>query len=213
MRTARVASLLGSLLLGACSVVGIRSGAEEPRFDVLDRVGAIEIRRYAARVAADTSVEANELEARSEGFKRLAGYIFGRNAGSSRIAMTAPVAQGRSIAMTAPVAQAPAVAGPEAGSTIRFFLPSGLTAAAAPRPLDDRVRIIEVPAETVAVLRFSGSTSPEAVAAQKAALLAGLSGTAWAPAGTPFAWFYDPPWTLPPLRRNEAVVVVQRMGD
>lgn len=205
-----MASLFGSVLLGACSVVGIRSGTEEPPFTVLDRPGAIEIRQYGARAAAETTVEGAEVPARSEGFRRLAGYIFGRNAGSARIAMTAPVAQedagGQVLAMTAPVAQGP----DGAGSTIRFFLPAGLTAEAAPRPLDARVRIVEVPAESVAVLRFSGGIGPEAVAARKAALLAGLSATQWAAVGDPFAWFYDPPWTLPPLRRNEVVVLVRR---
>ena len=204
-----MASILGSILVGACSVIGVRSGTEEPRFTVTDRPGSIEVRRYGPRVAAETTVDANEVPARSEGFSRLAGYIFGRNAGSSRIAMTAPVAQGQTLAMTAPVAQAPVAA----GSTIRFFLPSSVTLATAPRPLDERVKVVEVPAETVAVLRFSGSTGPEAVAAQKAALLSGLAGTRWTPIGTPFAWFYDPPWTLPPLRRNEVVVLVQAAGD
>ena len=205
-----MASLLGSILLGACSLVGVRSGTEEPPFTVLDRSGDIEIREYSARVAAETAVDGEEIQARSEGFSRLAGYIFGRNAGSSRIAMTAPVAQeaaaGERLAMTAPVAQSTA----EAGSSIRFFLPADMTAAAAPRPLDARVRIVDVPAQTVAVLRFSGSTGPAAVAARKASLLAGLPAAGWTATEAPFAWFYDPPWTLPPLRRTEVVVPVRR---
>lgn len=168
------------------------------------------VAQYGARVAAETTVDDAEVPARSEGFRRLAGYIFGRNAGSARIAMMAPVAQGYAkgevLAMTAPVAQAP----DGAGSTIRFFLPAGLTADAAPRPLDARVRIVEVPAQTVAVLRFSGSTGSEAMAVRRAALLAGLFATQWTAIGGPFAWFYDPPWTLPPLRRNEAAVLVRR---
>ena len=201
-----MAAILSSILLGACSVVGIRSGTEEPAFTVLDRAGPVEIREYGARVAAETAVDQAEQPARSEGFSRLAGYIFGRNAGSSKIAMTAPVAQqpGQTLAMTAPVAQD--------GSVIRFFLPASVTVASAPRPLDERVRITEVPPEVVAVLRFSGSTGPDAVAARKAELMGALPGTAWAPAGIPFAWFYDPPWTLPPLRRNEVAVLVRRAG-
>ncbi len=204
-----MASILGSILLGACSVIGVRSGTEEPAFTVIDRQDGIEVRQYGARVAAETVVDAAEVQARSEGFSRLAGYIFGRNAGSSRIAMTAPVAQGQTLAMTAPVAQDSTAA----GSAIRFFLPATVTLATAPRPLDERVRVVEVPAETVAVLRFSGTTAPEAVAAQKVKLLTGLSRTSWAQQGAPFAWFYDPPWTLPPLRRNEVAVLVRQAAD
>lgn len=195
-------ALLSSLVLGACSVVGVRSGTEEPAFTILGRAGAVEIRQYAARAAAETTVDGPELAARGEGFQRLAGYIFGRNAGAAKIGMTAPVAQStttaQKIAMTAPVAQD--------GSVIRFFLPASLTVQSAPRPLDDRIRIVTVPAETVAVLRYDGSTRPEAVAEQQARLMTALAGSPYQADGVPFSWFYDPPWTLPPFRRNEAVV-------
>ncbi len=207
-----MATLLGGLLLGACSAFGIRGGTEEPRHSVAERLGDVEIRRYAPRLAAETTVPGDAYAARGEGFRRLAGYIFGGNQRRARIDMTAPVAQsgaqssapGERIAMTAPVAQA----GGDGGWVIRFFLPAALTDP--PAPNDARVRIVPVPEETVAVLRFSGTAAPDAVAARRAALLAALSGTAWRPAGEPATWFYDPPWTLPPLRRNEVAVPVTR---
>ena len=196
-----------ALLLGACTVVGVRSGTEEPAFEVLGQEAGLEIRRYGSRLAAETLVEADETAARSEGFSRLAGYIFGGNAGAARIAMTAPVSQhGTRIAMTAPVAQAAA----GEGHVIRFFLPAALRDA--PSPNDARVRIVEVPGETVAVIRFAGSTDPASVAAARARLLAALPGTSWIAAGEPVAWFYDPPWTIPALRRNEVAVPVAPRG-
>lgn len=210
-----MATLLGGLLLGACSAFGVRSGTEEPRYSVAERLGDVEIRRYAPRLAAETTVAGDAYRARGEGFRRLAGYIFGGNQRRSRIDMTAPVAQsgawasasGERIAMTAPVAQAPS----DAGWVIRFFLPAALSDP--PAPNDARVRIVPVPEETMAVLRFSGTTAEDAVADRRKALMAALSGTAWRPAGEPTAWFYDPPWTLPPLRRNEVAVPVARQGD
>lgn len=196
-----------ALLLGACTVVGVRSGTEEPAFESLGTEAGIEFRRYGPRLAAETRVEADEIAARSEGFSRLAGYIFGGNAGAARIAMTAPVAQqGTRIAMTAPVAQS--VAGE--GHVIRFFLPAALRDP--PAPNDPRVRIVEVPGETVAVLRFTGGTDPVSVAAARARLLAALPATRWVAAGQPIAWFYDPPWTIPALRRNEVAVPVAPRG-
>ncbi len=198
-----MATLLGSLLLSACSVFGVRGGTEEPRHRVAERLGNVEIRRYAPRLAAETSVAGDAASARGEGFRRLAGYIFGGNQGRTRIDMTAPVAQSSErIAMTAPVAQAPDAG----GWVIRFFLPASL--ADAPRPNDDRVRIVPVGAETMAVLRFGGVATDAAIASQRATLLATLAGTQWHPAGDPVTWFYDPPWTLPPLRRNEVAVPV-----
>lgn len=199
----RLCAAASVLWLGACSVVGVRSGTEEPAFEILGTEAGLEIRRYGARLAAETRVEADEMAARSEGFSRLAGYIFGGNAGASRIAMTAPVAQeGTRIAMTAPVAQAQGAQ----GQSIRFFLPSALRDP--PAPKDARVRIVEVPGETVAVYRFTGSIAPDAVAAARARLLAALPATRWVAAGEPVTWFYDPPWTIPTLRRNEIAIPV-----
>ncbi len=199
----RAAALASTLVLSACSVFGVRSGTEEPRFEALGTEAGIEFRRYAPRLVAETVVQAEEEAARSEGFSRLARYIFGGNQGSARIAMTAPVAQdSMRIAMTAPVAQAATAD----GYRIRFFLPASLRDP--PVPLDARVSIAEVPAETVAVLRFSGVPSAESVAAARARLEAALPATRWAAAGEAVAWFYDPPWTIPALRRNEVAVPV-----
>jgi hypothetical protein len=203
----RLLSAASGLLLGACSVIGLRSGTEEPRFEVVGRQGAVEIRRYAPRLAAETTIAAaNGEAARSEGFRRLAGYIFGGNRSRAKIAMTAPVAQGpERIAMTAPVVQEAA----GDGWTIRFFMPAGYTRETLPDPVDARVAIVEVPGATMAVLRYAGVPTAAAAATHRAALLAALRDGPWQPAGVAEDWFYDPPWTLPPLRRNEAVVPVQ----
>lgn len=199
----RLATLGSTLLHSAASVVGVRAGTEEPRFDPLGSEAGLEIRRYAPRLAAETTVAGGEAAARNEGFSRLARYIFGGNRGSARIAMTAPVAQEPvRIAMTAPVAQE---ATPE-GFRIRFVLPAALRDP--PAPQDPRVTIAQVPGGTVAVLRFAGVPSEAAVAEARARLLAALPATRWRQAGDPVAWYYDPPWTIPALRRNEVAVPV-----
>jgi hypothetical protein len=188
--------------------VGIRSGTEEPRFEVVETIGEVEIRRYAPRIAAETTVAGTEEAARSDGFRRLAGYIFGANGRRDRIAMTAPVVQapGERIAMTAPVVQA----SDAAGWRIRFFMPARTTMDTLPVPDDARVTLVTVPEETVAVLRFSGVPRAEAVAASTARLTTALAASPWAATGPVQAWFYDPPWTVPALRRNEVVAPVAR---
>ena len=170
------------------------------------QVGAIEVRDYAPRIAAETTVSGDEAAARNEGFERVAGYIFGGNTAKARIAMTAPVAQrGERIAMTAPVARRQDAQG---DWVISFFLPAASTMAGLPVPNDARVRLVEVPGETIAALRFTGDRSGPAVAAQMRLLEAGLAASVWRMDGPVQAWFYDPPWTLPPLRRNEVAVRV-----
>ncbi|WP_428391874.1 SOUL family heme-binding protein [Lichenicoccus sp.] len=207
-------ALLSSLWLTGCSVLGISEVAEPP-FTVLAGVGKIEIRDYPPRVVAETTVQESEAAARNTGFRRIAGYIFGGNHDRTKIAMTAPVAQqhaggsSRKIPMTAPVSQGQA--GPN-GWTIRFFMPTGSTIQTLPEPNDANVKLVQLPAQTFAVLRFSGSTTPTAVAREDAKLLRGLAGSGWSASGTPVAWFYNPPWTLPPLRRNEVAVPVSRTG-
>ncbi len=206
-QTLKLLAVLSGVGVAACSVVGIRE-PEEPAFTVVGHAGLAELRQYGPRVAAETTVAADEIGARSAGFRRLAGYIFGGNTSKAKIAMTAPVAQAsETIAMTAPVATAKAADG---AWVVRFFMPAGSTLDTLPTPNDPAVRLVPVPGETVAALRFTGSTAPGAVREQQDALLKALSGSGWTPTGTVAAWFYDPPWTLPFRRRNEAVVTVTK---
>ncbi len=201
-------ALLSGLALGACSVFGVRDGTEEPRFSVIDHVGAVEIRQYGPRIAAEVVLQDDEMAARSQGFRILAGYIFGGNTARAKIGMTAPVAQSsETIAMTAPVATARDAAG---RFVVRFFMPASFTLASLPVPNDPRVALVPVPGETMAVLRFSGGTGPEVVAARQAELARAVSGSAWRVTGAGVAWFYDPPWTIPALRRNEVAVPVSK---
>jgi hypothetical protein len=107
--------------------------------------------------------------------------------------------------MTAPVGTARADGG---GWTVTFYMPSKYTLQTLPVPNDPQVRIVTVPAQAVAVYRYSGFISDSNIAEARKALLAALAGSQWQPVGEVYDWFYDPPWTLPPLRRNEAVVLV-----
>lgn len=214
-----IVSIMTSVLQGMAGVVGIRT-AEEPRFERVERIADdVEIRRYAPRLAADVTLPGDETEVRSEGFRRLARYIFGANTTHDEIAMTAPVTQStgvpatgvpadgkrsETIEMTAPVAQEKSAE----GWTIRFYMPAEYSRATLPKPDDPSITITEVPAETMAVKTFSGSIAAEAVHHEAKMLLRILKGTAWHPVGAPVAQFYDPPWTLPFLRRNEVAVRV-----
>lgn len=188
---------------------GIRSGTEEPAYRVVAHVATVEIRQYGPRIAAQTEVAGEQQEALRTGFQRLAGYIFGGNKARTSIAMTAPVVQApgsETIAMTAPVTQTQDASGQW---VVQFFMPAQYTLQTLPVPDDPTVKLVEVPSATVAVLRFSGFAGAETVRSEQAELLKLLDGSAWHPAGAPQTWYYDPPWTLPFLRRNEVLVPVE----
>ena len=203
-----VTAIALTFLTGLFSGAAAREKVEEPAFSVVDSPAGLEVRQYGPRIAAETTVTGQDEQARSAGFRRLAGYIFGGNTTRTSIAMTAPVAQAsEKIAMTAPVAQTPDGAG---AWRIQFIMPSQYSLDALPAPKDPSVRLVALEPETFAVLRFSGSTRDEAVNARKAELLRLLAQTGWRAAGEPVAWFYDPPWQLPSQRRNEVAVLVTR---
>lgn len=188
-----IGTMLGEVIDAAGTVVGYRHGTKEPDYSVEKLSRDVEIRRYGARVAAETTVTAGEEAARNAGFRRLARYIFGGNRVHEKIAMTAPVAQ---------------EAAGERRWVIRFFMPADKTLESLPEPDDGDVRLVAVPPEMVAVHRFTGSRSRRAIAAHTAELMTTLRETGFEAVDTPEAWFYDPPWTVPALRRNEIAVPV-----
>lgn len=200
------------VLEAALGVFGVRI-YEEPRYAAVATLSdGVEVRRYAPRLAAEIEVAGDDVEARSAAFRILFAYIAGANAGAEKIAMTAPVATAPpadKIAMTTPVETAPGAG----GVRMRFFLPARYTAATAPRPTDARVHLIPVPEETMAVLRFSGRGAEAELARRTAALRVVLAPTPWRPVAAPVILFYDPPFTLPFLRRTEAAVRVERSGE
>ena len=147
-------------------------------------------------------VNAAAEDAGSRAFPILAGYIFGKNKGERAFAMTAPVTQTAApvkLEMTAPVTQTAT----EGGFVVQFVLPKGTTVANAPEPLDTRVTLREVPAQRVAVIRYSGFWSESNYNEHLAKLQSGLRAANIAWTGEPVFSRYDGPVTPWFMRRNE----------
>jgi hypothetical protein len=199
------------IIFGLTSPFGMILGTEQPKYRVIETLGGgVEVREYGERIAAEVTVDADTSdEARSEGFNILAGYIFGKNQNSQSIAMTSPVeinSKGRSIAMTSPVE----VNSRDGLMTMRFFMPAAYSMSALPQPTDPRVKLVEMPRLTVAALRYSASTTDANAKVKTVALLDRLKTSQWKVVGPSKAFFYNPPWTIPFLRRNEVMVEVAR---
>jgi hypothetical protein len=209
MMSSRLAPI-GFVLLGAA---GVALATEEPKYRIERDYGSFEVRVYEPTVVAETVVTGSFGDGSNEGFRRLAGYIFGGNDGGRKIAMTAPVgaepaprAKGTSIAMTAPVGSERTAE----GWVVSFTMPSSFTLKTLPAPDDARVRLREVPGRRVAAVRFSGTWGAEKFEALAAKLESDVRKAGLSPADAPPVFArYDPPWTPWFMRRNEVLIPLE----
>lgn len=218
-RTIATAVVLICIVPGFIAMVKAQSKEKYPTpgYVVLASISKdIEIRRYAPRIVAQVNVSGAGKESLNEGFRILAGYIFGRNHRRGRVemstsrkeepeklAMTAPVtAHTSTIPMTSPVTASGAIT----GLTVSFFMPPSYSLATLPEPDDKRIKLIELPEQKYAAIRFSGGWNESNFDKHEKCLLERLSKESITTTGTPVKAYYNPPFTLPFLRRNEVLV-------
>jgi hypothetical protein len=177
---------------------------EEPPFQSLFKDGAFELRGYPALVVAETVVKGDMDAASNQGFRRIADYIFGNNAATTADKKT-------TIAMTAPVAVEPRSSSSASGGAdfktapewrVQFVMPGQYSLSTLPQPNNPAVELRQAPARTAAVITYSGLNSEAKVQAKTEELKAWIAARQWVPLGPPLLARYDPPWTLPPWRRN-----------
>ncbi|MBU5617898.1 heme-binding protein [Psychrobacter sp. TAE2020] len=218
--------LLGSLLI----LPGEAMATEESNYAIFNKTEDFELRRYDPQIIAQTWVSGDQKQAGNKGFRILADYIFGNNTApsgeSSKISMTTPVKMqpqsssnnssnnrnsdksgSEKIAMTAPVSMQKAQQQNDGKWRVRFVMPNKYTMQTLPKPNNPAVSIIEVPAKTYGVIKFSGLTGSKKVAAKTAELEAWMQNLNIV--GTAEMARYNPPWTLPFMRRNEIMIEYQ----
>ena len=186
------------------------SRLEQPEYRVVSSQGAIEIRAYPSMIAAEANVKGERQAAIREGFRLIAGYIFGGNGPRAKIDMTAPVQQqarpaGETIAMTAPVTQQ----ANDGAWMVRFIMPKSWTMETLPVPSDPRVKLVAVAAKTIAAIRFSGWAGDAAIRDKTEELNRFIADRKLMVIGQPLMAFYNPPWTLPFFRRNEIMLEIE----
>lgn len=197
--------VISAALLAASGAV---QATEEPAYSVLQKNDVFEVRRYAPYVVAEVVVPGPASEAGNQGFGILAGYIFGKNKGERKLDMTAPVAQTPvapvaaepvKLDMTAPVAQQPTAG----GFLLQFVMPRGYTLATLPEPLDARIKLRDVPAQTVGVIRYSGGWSQASYDENLTRLRQALTAANLKTSGEPIFSRYNSPMMPAFWRRNE----------
>lgn len=199
-------AIAGLVLLGGALAGPIVSNVEQPKYEVVSAAGNIELRDYAPMIVAEVEVKGAREPAIQEGFRIIADYIFGNNVSAQKVAMTSPVTQqaGEKIAMTSPVTQE------GEGDTwrVRFVMPASYTLETLPRPANPAVSLREISGVRRAVVRFTGLAGKDSLARHTADLTHFIAANGLQAAAPPTYAFYNPPWTLPFLRRNEVMVDV-----
>ena len=223
-------TLSGVLLTSTLLISGAAMATEEPKYTVLSKTENFELRRYESQLVAQTWVSGDQDAASRAGFKILADYIFGNNTAlsgeSSKISMTAPVAmqfeakqsatkqngsnESQKIAMTAPVSIKQEQHQNDGKWRVQFTMPSQYTMQTLPKPNNPDIAIIEVPPQTYGVIKFSGLAGAEKVAAKTAELQSWMQTQKLTVTGTPELARYNPPWTLPFMRRNEIMIAYEK---
>ena len=171
---------------------------EQVKYQIVRKAGKIEIRHYPRLVIARVGGVGDR------GFNTLFQYISGNNRQKTNLPMTAPVIS-ENIHMTAPVISD--------SRSLSFVLPGKYTLANAPVPLDERVRILEIPDRFVAALRFSGRWSETIFTRKSKELMDELAKSIFKTKGSVFVMRYSGPFTPWFLRRNEVAIEIEPAKD
>lgn len=186
-----LAGVAGVAAAGAAWMYFREKSIETPDHETIENDGSFEIRRYPALIVAETHQHGSRDRALGNGFGLLADYIFAESREGEEIDMTAPVfvvPKGRDW-------------------TVRFVMPKALAREDLPKP-GRGVAITEVPARTMAVLRFGGRADDKLIAAKEEELRQRLTERGIAATGPIEHAFYDSPIMPGPLRQNEVMAEV-----
>lgn len=170
---------------------------EQPHYEVIEKLGNVEIRHYEAMNVARVRVSAKFEDAGNQAFRKLAGYIFGDNARSQKIAMTAPVSQYK--------------ADKDSNEYwVTFMMPAQYKLDDLPKPQDDSIDLRHLPAGTMAAIRYKGGWSRKRYEQNRAELESTIKGSEWHTTGEPIWARYNSPMMPSWFRTNEVLQPVAK---
>jgi hypothetical protein len=157
---------------------------EEANYEIVKKNEIFEIRKYSDRLAVET-VEYNQ----NSGFRKLFKYISGNNKTNQEIKMTTPVTQIEK----------------NGNMTMQFYLPLKFEENTVPKPINEDVKIVNIEGGYYAVIIYSGRTTDKNFIKHKNILEKELLNNKISIISLPIRATYNGPFTLPMLRRNEAM--------
>ena len=181
---------LGVAVVVAVICVGCatsRAGYESAPFKVVKKDGKFELREYPELVVVETPMRGAD-----DSFMRLFRYISNQNVATQKIPMTTPVF----------------MSGQETNAMMAFVMPKTMSAATTPQPTDTQLAVKSVPPGRFAVRQFNGLRNVTNETQALGALNVWVKTQNLQPTGSPIFGYFDPPWTLSFLRRNEVMLRV-----
>ena len=160
---------------------------EEANYQVMKKNGIYEIRKYSDRLVIET-----EISNQGSSFRKLFKYISGDNENNEEIKMTTPVTQIEK----------------KGNMTMQFYLPSRFTKGNTPSPSNSDVKILNIKSGYYAAIIYSGRASDKNFTKHKNILENELKKDNITILSPPIKATYNNPFTLPLLRRNEAMFVI-----
>ena len=203
-----ITSIIALVLIVGVLAGPVMSNVEKPDYKVVQSEQNIEIMQYKPMIFAEVEIDGNRKDAIRDVFRLLADYIFGNNTVAQNISMTAPVQQkeNQKIATTTPVQQQL-----EGKSwQISFVMPSKYSMDSLPVPNNNRVRLKEILTKKFVVIEFSGTNSNENLSENENRLMNYVQDNQIKIIGSPKYAYYNAPWTLPFLRRNEVMIEINK---
>jgi effector-binding domain-containing protein len=191
-----VVTVISIIAMGVWGIVS--SHVEQASYTIIKADKQYQIRSYPSMLVAQVTVTGDQKTAIRSGFKRLANYIFGNNKNSDNISMTAPVMQSELASNRN-----------EREWKIRFVMPAQYNMQSIPKPNQDEIELIELKPAKYAVITFSGIASSRVLEEKWKELQSYLNANDLKPLSAPVYSFFNPPWTLPFLRRNEVMVEIE----
>lgn len=184
-------AVIGLIALIILAMSFTSKGIETPEYKVLKNIEDVEIRLYPNMIVAKTALQGNSFDKQgSNGFRTIAGYIFGGNDKNQKIAMTSPVVM--SIGDSA---------------TMYFVMPKSYKQSDLPTPSSPQVKIIEESAKTLAVISYGGFSSDEKIENYRTKLAAVLQKNEMKTKGDFMFMGYNAPWDVID-RKNEVAIEV-----
>ena len=185
------------------------SNVENPIYTIVDKnIESIEIRRYEPMLIAEVEIPGARKEAIKDGFRILADYIFGNNKIKPHNTKY-DNQEVTKIPMTAPVQQQWI----DNSWLISFIMPAEYDIDSLPEPVNKDIKIKKIESKDFVVIRFAGFGSDSNIEKHKIILLDYIKDNNIKYHGSPKYAFYNPPWTLPIMRRNEVMFEIEMSDD